>query len=274
MTHSLSIDVFNPGPASIFPVSSVLISGEREAVLIDAQFQRNDAEALVEKIKAGGRKLTTIYISHSDPDYYFGLDTLHTAFPEAKIIASAPTVAAIEATKEIKLAYWGPQLKDNVPKAILVPEVLDGDRFELEGHTLQIIGLDGATPARSLVWIDSLKAVVGGIPVQANQHVWMADTATLSSRQNWLKTLEHIQSLNPELVIPGHYQLSNDGEPPYTIQSVAFMQAYLELYEKEVNTSETADALIAAMLKHYPDLADRSYLELGAKVVKGELQWP
>ncbi|WEI19812.1 hypothetical protein PY247_08345 [Acinetobacter proteolyticus] len=104
--------------------------------------------------------------------------------------------------------------------------------------------------------------------------MWIADTATLSSHQNWLKTLEHIQSLNPELVIPGHYQLSNDGEPPYTIQSVAFMQAYLELYEKEVNTSETADALIAAMLKHYPDLADRSYLELGAKVVKGELQWP
>lgn len=85
---TLTMEVYNPGEKSVFPVSSEIISGKHEVALIDAQFQRNDAEALVKKIKATGKKLTTVYISHSDPDFYFGLDVIKAAFPEAKIIAS------------------------------------------------------------------------------------------------------------------------------------------------------------------------------------------
>jgi hypothetical protein len=87
----LQLDVYNPGAKSMFPVSSELVTGDADAVLIDAQFQRNDAEALVQKIKASGKKLTTVYISHSDPDYYFGLDVIQAAFPEAKIVATPQT---------------------------------------------------------------------------------------------------------------------------------------------------------------------------------------
>jgi glyoxylase-like metal-dependent hydrolase (beta-lactamase superfamily II) len=113
--------VYNPGAKSMFPVSSEIVTGQTDAVLIDAQFQRNDAEALVQKIKATGKKLTTVYISHSDPDYYFGLDVIQAAFPDAKIVATPQTVAAIQASKDGKLAHWGPILKDNAPKALVVP---------------------------------------------------------------------------------------------------------------------------------------------------------
>ncbi|WP_140117836.1 MBL fold metallo-hydrolase, partial [Vibrio parahaemolyticus] len=75
---------------------SEIISGPNEVVLIDAQFQNNDAQQLVDKIKKLNKKLTTIYISHSDPDYYFGLETITKAFPEAKVIATSETVAAIK----------------------------------------------------------------------------------------------------------------------------------------------------------------------------------
>lgn len=102
--ETLTLDVYNPGNNSVFPVSSEIISGSSEVVLIDAQFQKNDAQQLVDKIKKLNKKLTTIYISHSDPDYYFGLDTLTNAFPEAKVIATANTVEAIKATKDGKLA--------------------------------------------------------------------------------------------------------------------------------------------------------------------------
>ena len=48
----LAIEVYNPGRASIFPISSEIVTGKNEVVLIDAQFQRNDAETLVQRIKA------------------------------------------------------------------------------------------------------------------------------------------------------------------------------------------------------------------------------
>ena len=270
----LKLDVYNPGTKSMFPVSSELVTGQTDAVLIDAQFQRNDAEALVQKIKASGKKLTTVYISHSDPDYYFGLDVIQAAFPDAKIVATPTTVAAIQASKDGKLAYWSPILKENAPKAVVVPQPLAGDSIELEGQKIQIVGLDGPTPARTFAWIPSLKTVAGGIPVSANIHVWIADTQTPASRSEWLKTLGRIEALHPKTVVPGHYLLNADGSTPYSLASVKFTRGYLQAFETEAKKAKDSAALIAAMKKRYPKLEDTSSLELSAKVIKGEMKWP
>ncbi len=270
----LRLDVYNPGAKSMFPVSSEIVTGQADAVLIDAQFQRNDAEALVQKIKATGKKLTTVYISHSDPDYYFGLDVIQAAFPDAKIVATPQTVAAIQASKDGKLAHWGPILKDNAPKALVVPQPLAGDSIELEGRKIQVVGLDGPTPERSFAWIPSLKAVVGGIPVSANIHVWVADTQTPESRRDWIKTLGRIEALHPKTVVPGHYLPNANGSAPYSLASVKFTRDYLRAFEAEAAKAKDSTALIAAMKKRYPTLQDVSSLELGAKVIKGEMKWP
>ena len=270
----LKLDVYNPGTKSMFPVSSELITGQADAVLIDAQFQRNDAEALVQKIKASGKKLTTVYISHSDPDFYFGLDVIQAAFPDAKIVATPQTVAAIQASKDGKLAHWGPILKDNAPKAVVVPQPLVGNSLELEGKKIQIIGLDGPTPDHTVAWIPSLKAVVGGIPVWANSHVWTADTQTPASRRDWIKTLDRIEALHPKTVVPGHYLPNADGSAPYSLASVKFTRSYLQAFETEAKKAKDSAALIAAMKKRYPKLEGASLLELGAKVIKGEMKWP
>lgn len=270
----LKLDVYNPGAKSMFPVSSELVTGQTDAVLIDAQFQRNDAEALVQKIKASGKKLTTVYISHSDPDYYFGLDVIQAAFPDAKIVATPQTVAAIQASKDGKLAYWSPILKENAPKAVIVPQPLVGDSLELEGRKIQIVGLDGPTPARTFAWIPSLKAVAGGIPVSANIHVWIADMQTPASRSDWLKTLDRIEALRPKTVVPGHYLPNTNGSAPYSLASVKFTRGYLQAFETEAKQAKDSAALIAAMKKRYPKLEDASSLELSAKVIKGEMKWP
>ncbi len=270
----LKLDVYNPGAQSMFPVSSELITGQTDAVLIDAQFQRNDAQALVQKIKASGKKLTTVYISHSDPDYYFGLDVVHAAFPDAKIVATPQTVAAIQASKDGKLAHWGPILKDNAPQALVVPEPLAGDSFTLEGRKIQVVGLDGPTPDHTFAWIPSIRTVAGGISVWANAHVWMADTQTPASRRDWLKTLGRIEALHPRTVVPGHYLPNADGSAPCTLASVKFTRGYLQAFETEAAKAKDSAALIAAMTRRYPKLEGASSLELGAKVIKGEMKWP
>ncbi|QVI83903.1 MBL fold metallo-hydrolase [Pseudomonas viridiflava] len=266
----LKIDVYNPAEKAIFPVSSELITGQHDAVLIDAQFQRNDAEALVQKIKASGKKLTTVYISHSDPDYYFGLDVVQAAFPEAKIVASEPTVKAIKASMQGKLAYWGPILKDNAPTKLVLPDVLKGDHLTLEGQPLEIKGLQGPAPQRSYVWIPSLKAVVGGVVVSSGIHVWVADTQTPKSRQDWLAALKGIEALKPTTVIPGHYL----GEVPEGTKAVTFTADYLKSFEEHAAKTRDSAALIDAMKKAWPQLAEPSSLELSAKVIKGEMKWP
>ncbi|SDZ20845.1 MBL fold metallo-hydrolase [Pseudomonas sp. NFIX28] len=266
---ALSLDVYNPGAAAIFPVTSVLVSGQKEAILVDAQFGKSQAEQLVEKIRASGKQLTTIYISHGDPDYYFGLDTITQAFPKAKVVASQPTVEHIKATVDGKLAFWGPKMGADVPAKTIVPGVLKGHSLTLEGQKLDIIGLDGKQPDRTFVWIPSIKAVVGGVVVAENIHVWMADTQTAQSHKDWLTTLDAIAALKPQTVVPGHYL----GESARSLAAVHFTADYIKAFDEETAKAKDSAELIAAMKKRYPDLGEDSSLELSAKVAKGEMKW-
>src|SRR4051794_17459584 len=85
----------------------VLVSGPSEAVLIDGGFTLSDGKAVADAIKATGKKLTTIYISQSDPDYYFSLGAIKAAFPEARVLATPATLAAINASVERSLPSGG-----------------------------------------------------------------------------------------------------------------------------------------------------------------------
>lgn len=265
----LTLDVYNPGAAAVFPVSSVLVSGEKDAILIDAQFAKAQANQLVEKIRSSGKHLTTIYISHGDPDYYFGLETLSQAFPDAKVVASGPTVAHINETKDAKLAFWGPQMGADVPSQLIVPDVMQGNTLSIEGRELDVMGLSGRQPQRSYVWIPSLKAVVGGVVVADNLHVWMADTQTPQSHRQWLATLKRIESLKPDIVVPGHYLGENDR----SLKAVHFTRDYIKAFDEETPKARNSAELIAAMKKRYPNLGEVSSLELSAKVAKGEVEW-
>lgn len=265
----ISATVFNLGAKTIFPVSSVLITGRNDAILVDAQFSKADAQQLVEEIKASGKTLQQIYISHGDPDYYFGLAVIHAAFPEASIVATPATVAHIKATYAQKQKIWNPQLGENAPASIIIPEVLESDHLLLEDNKIQIIGLKGVTPDRTVLWIPSLKTVVGGIPVSYGSHVWMADTKDSQARQNWLLTLNNIRALKPEVIIPGHFL----GNLPTGMTALDFTETYIRTFNTAVAESKNAQELIEKMKKHYPNLPAGQGLEISAKVSKGEMSW-
>lgn len=266
----LHLEVYNPGDKGVFPVSSEIITGAHQAVLIDAQFQRSDAQALVQKLKASGKTLTTVYISQSDPDYYFGLDVIRAAFPKAKIVATPQTVAAIKTSMNGKLAYWGPILKDNAPKTLVLPDVLHADHLTLEGRTIEIKGLNGPDAARTYLWIPSIKTVAGGVVVNSGDHVWVADTQTRESRLGWLQTLDNITALKPTTVVPGHFT----GAMPKGLEAVRFTADYLKTFEVQAAKANNSAELIKAMKAAYPTLAGDASLELSAKVIKGEMKWP
>jgi len=267
----LNLSIYNPGSAGIFPVSSVLVSGKHDAILVDAQFGASQAQQVVNLIKKSGKHLTTIYISHGDPDYYFGLATIKAAYPDVRVVATAQTVDHMRQTVQGKLTYWGPKLGVDAPKRTIMPEVLDGDHLTLEGQQLQIIDLQGRQPERSVVWIPSIRAIVGGVVVDgANSHIWMADTQTPKSHTDWLTTLYKIEALKPLVVVPGHFQAG----APLNLDSVRYTIRYIETFDREVVKAANAADLITAMKRDYPQAQGTDSLDLSAKVAKGEMQWP
>ena len=55
------------------PTSATLISGERDAVLVDAQLTADQAHDLANWVAAHGKNLTAVYVTHGHGDHWFGL---------------------------------------------------------------------------------------------------------------------------------------------------------------------------------------------------------
>ncbi|BBH52878.1 MBL fold metallo-hydrolase [Fluviispira sanaruensis] len=253
----------------IFPVASVLITGKKDAVLIDAQFQKAFATDLVKMIKDSKKNLTTVFVTHKDPDFYFGLDTIKKEFPNVKILATKYTVNDIKASMDGKLKYWSPILKDQAPAKVILPEVLDGNSIMLEGEKIEVIGLDSAAPGDTFLWLPSNKTAVGGVIVYGNMHLWVADNQSEESRKHWFEAMDAMENLKPTKVIPGHY-LSK----PMKIESIKFTRDYLKKFEEEAKKAKDSKELIGSMKKLYPKIGGNTELEMSAKVIKGEMKWP
>jgi glyoxylase-like metal-dependent hydrolase (beta-lactamase superfamily II) len=249
----------------------VLISGTREAVLIDGGFTISDGKALADAIKSSGKTLTTIYITQSDPDYYFSLAPIKTAFPGARVIAAPAAIAAIRRNVEKKLATWGPQLKENGPQTladIVMPEAFDGRSLALDGHAIEITDADGLADRR-YVRVPSLDALFGGVLVFSGVHVWTADTQGGDARAAWVKNLDAMAARKPTVVVPGHMMPGAATDA----SALRYTRDYLVAFEEELAKAADSGALIAAMTRRYPDAGMAVALQIGAKVAKGEMKW-
>jgi len=267
-TNPLTLDVFNASENS-FGVASVIVAGKSDAVLIDAQFTLAEAETVAARIKQSGKNLTTIYISHGDPDFYFGLEVFKKHFPEITAYATAATIEHIKTTAQKKLEVWGGRLGKAITSNVVLPQVLPGNSIELEGQKLEIIGLD-EFPAKTFVWIPSIKSVLGGINIFGDTfNLWMADAQTPEARKNWISILDKITALQPDVIIPAHA----NNKASFNLNSVKHTKEYLQFYEEALKTNTTSESLINTIKARYPALTFDIALQIGAKVNTGEMKW-
>jgi glyoxylase-like metal-dependent hydrolase (beta-lactamase superfamily II) len=265
---NLTFDVFIAAESS-FGVTSTIISGKTDAVLIDAQFTLAEAEIVAQYIKNSGKRLSLIYISHADPDFYFGLEVFKRYFPQVTVYANNANIEHIKATSQKKLDVWGGRLGDALTKNVVLPQLLKDSSFELEGEKMEIYGLE-QFPSRSFVWLPSAKAVIGGINIfGSNFNLWTADAQSADARSKWISVLDQIIALEPSVVIPAH----TDQYAAFDKTSVEHTKNYLLFYEEALKTSKTSADLISAVKSRYPDLKFDVALQIGAKVNTGEMKW-
>ncbi|SDT76866.1 MBL fold metallo-hydrolase [Actinoplanes derwentensis] len=255
-----------------FPVGSknktaTLVTGETDALLVDAGFTRADGHRLAAAILDSGKRLTTIVISHGDPDFYFGAEVVADAFPDATIVATVPVIAHIQRSYEKKLTAWA-AAGVNLPTRLveIVPLtgdlVLEGNRFELKGGAADL-------PDRHYLWQPEHRAVLGGVLVFQQEHVWTADTARPEQRTAWIAALDEIAALQPELVVPGHRLPGTAAD----LSAVTGTRDYLVAFEEELAKAADGPALIEALTSRYPKHGMLIAAQIGAKVAKGEMSW-
>jgi len=92
------------------PITSTLIFGDHDAVLVDAMGTVAEAEALANWVALHNRNLQTIYITHAHFDHFYGLSVLLERFPGARAIATPKTVEAMQSSFVPPLSQFAPPI--------------------------------------------------------------------------------------------------------------------------------------------------------------------
>lgn len=256
-----------------FPVGSknktaTLVTGESEAVLIDAGFTRADGHRLAAAVLDSGKTLTTVFVSHADPDFYFGLEVIADAFPDAQILATPIVIDHIRASFEGRLQAWG-MLGANLPTRLVDIAPLTGDALVVDGERLELRGNSEVLPDRQYLWNESQRAILGGVLVFQQEHVWTADTATPEKRAAWIALLDEMQALQPELVVPGHRLPDTAAD----VSAIEYTRNYLQAFESIAADAADGAAVTAALVERYPSAGMLIAAQIGPKVAKGEMSW-
>jgi glyoxylase-like metal-dependent hydrolase (beta-lactamase superfamily II) len=78
-----------------FCVTSCLIMGEKDCVLIDTQWTRSNAYRVIAEIAETNLNLKAVFATHAHPDHYWGIATLKEAFPNCVAYAMPEDIETI-----------------------------------------------------------------------------------------------------------------------------------------------------------------------------------
>ncbi len=256
----LQVEVFTASPDGLL-VTSTLVSTEKEALLVDAQFTLSEAHRLAAKILESKKVLKTIFITHAHPDHFFGLEVLKAQFPEAEIVTTPAVLEEMKAITPGKITLWKPMFGANLTGAPVYPAAFAGDHFELEGQRLELVNLPaGESAASTVVWLPSVKTAIVGDLAYNGVHVWLTDTDA-TRRETWLKSLQQIKALGAQTVISGH-QTADAKQTPAVLDATA---AYIRDFHAAVASAKSADDVVSKLGAKYRALQLPVILSIGAK---------
>lgn len=227
-----------------------LIYGEREALLVDTFLSEAQTAELADWIAGSGKHLATIYITHAHADHFFGLNLLHDRFPEARAIAPAQVVDAMQAALAPEaVEKWHRRFPGVISTSLIPAERLDGTSFEVEGHEIVPVDIGHTdTDHTTCLHVPSIGLVIAGDAIYNGTHPYLVE----SDRQGlheWLAAIDKIEALNPRAVVVGHGPLDPDSSP----RPIQETRRYILDFMRVDDETETARELYDRMLALYPD---------------------
>jgi glyoxylase-like metal-dependent hydrolase (beta-lactamase superfamily II) len=253
--------------------------------LIVIDFQRDTAAAnnAIARIKATGRPVAALLLTHPHPDHIGGMDQFKRAFPDARLYASRASADEIRTDGAGYQAMTREAVGATAPTRYPQPDAIIEPNATLELAGLQIRTLElGAGEAQSatVFYVPSAAALFGGDIAVAG----MTDFLMEGRTEPWLAQLDKLASAFPEArtLYPGH---GGAGEPARIITGAREgLQLYRAAVRRQIDAGEaprghlTAKGLQAVETEVRTRLGEQPAVALvpqlvqqNAKAVAGEL---
>src|SRR2546427_1831027 len=249
------------------PISSTLISGERDAVLVDAPITVEQARALANWVAASGKNLMTIYATHGHGDHFFGATAVLERFPNARFVARPEVIKIMreQASPESLATFWNPRFPGQISSQLAIAEELTGNIINLEGRDLLSVPLGFTdTASTTCLHVPSIGLIAAGDAAYNGVHLHLSESPDQQKRQKWIAALDKMESLKPRAVIAGHKRVGNDDSP----RIIGETRKYIRDFERLAMQTTTARELYDEMLKLYPDWGNRGALWTSVRAIK------
>jgi len=242
------------------PISSTLLYGSRDAVVVDSFITQEQARAQADWIAGMGKNLTTIYATHGHGDHFFGASVLLERFPKARFMAapSAVEVMKEQISPEYVAKFWESRFPNQLPKRLVVADELKTDVINCEREQLIVVPLKFTdTAGTTCLHVPSLDLIAAGDAAYNGVHPRLLESNQNQKREEWLAALDKMQSLKPRIVVAGHKNPKNDDDGSRVIGQT---RQYILDFQELAGKTTTAKELYDQMLARYPDWLNRGAL--------------
>ena len=232
------------------PVTSTLIFGEHDAVLVDPPFTSDQIQRVGDWVENSGKKLTYIYATHGHGDHWFGTEVLLRRFPAAIAYATEGTIAKMhEQATTGRAQMWDVDFPGQIPPSPVVYQLVPADGFELEGQRLIPIEVGHTdTDDTTVLHVPSIGLVVAGDVVYNGVHQYLLESADGGIRA-WLQALNKVSALHPRTVIAGHKNKDLTDDP----KTINETRDYLLDAQRLLAGTPSPDEFFNHMIRLYPD---------------------
>jgi glyoxylase-like metal-dependent hydrolase (beta-lactamase superfamily II) len=253
-------------PLTWSPLSSTLVFGGRDALLVDPPFTRTQIQAVGDWIERSGQRLAYIYVTHGHGDHWFGTGELAKRFPGV-------TVYATEGTIEVMRQQAGPgreQLFDRIfpgqiPASPVLAEPIPAQGFLLEGNPVVAVETGHTdTEKTTVLHVPSIGLVAAGDVAYNGVHQYIAEGGGGGLRE-WLRALDRVAGLHPRAVVAGHKDKNRPDDPAILDETRRYLQDAIRLLDDKPTARDFYDQMIAL----YPGRLNPGIVWLGARRLLG-----
>ena len=232
------------------PVSSTLIYGDHDAVLVDPPFTREQISHVGDWIESFGKNLTAVYATHGHGDHWFGTDLLLQRFPGTAAYATEGTIAVMhKQATEGRAQMWDVDFPGQIPASPVVYQPIPADGIKLEGHQLLAVEVGHTdTDDTTVLHVPSIALVVAGDVAYNGVHQYLLESAH-GGVEAWLAALDTVAELQPRAVVAGHKNRDLPDDPSIIAETRDYLLNARRLLAEKPSPREYFDQMIAL----YPD---------------------
>ncbi|MCW2939003.1 MAG: fold metallo-hydrolase [Actinomycetia bacterium] len=249
------------GPIVSSPLASTLIFGERDAVLVDPPYTRDQIDRVGDWIDGFGTRLAYIYATHGHGDHWFGTARLLERFPGATVYATEGTIRVMhQQATQGREQLWDQIFPGLIPESPVLAQPIPADGFELEGNLIQAVETGHTdTDDTTILYVPSIGLVVAGDVAYNGVHQYLLESGN-GGLNAWLEAIDQVAALQPRAVVAGHKNKDLPDDPAILEQTRQYLLDAQRLLDAKPSPREFFDQ----MLELYPDRLNLGPLWYGA----------